>query len=223
MRVRLAAVALAGAFAGAATWYATSRRAETRDADLMVDARVRRSTAAGSVSTDAISPRPGALGTNDPRGSLAPRRALHGDSGLSRKIDWNESRDPVWAAPMERALGSLAEERLGHLLPEGRFRGVTCRMSSCSFEIACRADESDMCQQVASVLVLVDGMTLRIRQHATDSDGWVPMLVDVHLPPGDAEQLRAAISAELASHPEVTERLASYLEILRRERVEGPP
>lgn len=223
MRSALPLVALAGTLAGAAAWYFTARPAETRDSDLTDDRGGHRSTAGSSEPTDAIAHRRSTPRKDDPRGSPVRRRVVSEDIASSRKVDWEESRDPGWAAPMERALGSLAEERLARLLPEGMFRDVTCRRTSCSFEIACRVDEIDMCQQMASVLVLVDGMTLRMRQQGADLEGWVPLLVDVALPPGDADQMRAAIAAELAAHPEVTERLANYLGILRRERAEGPP
>lgn len=192
---KLGLATLAGLLAAAGAWHVTSGMVQTRTTEMMSDARgrVRRAAQPSSATS-------------------ASRRVAMERRARPREIDWGEPRDPGWAAPMEQALASLAAERLGHLLPEGRFREVTCRTTSCSFEIACHADTVDMCQQVASVLVLVDGMTLRLRQQAVDSDGWVPVLVDVSLPPGDAVQVRAAIAAELAARPEVTERVASSLE-----------
>ena len=199
---------LAGVLVGVGAWYAFSRPVATSGGAHASRGGVQ-PTDPGSSIAPAARREPGVQGGDRPRASAAARRVVSESAASPTKIVWDEVRDAAWAEPMEQALGAIGEGRLARLLPEAEFRAVACRTSICTFEIACRPDDVELCHQVASVLVLVDGMTLRVREQGTDAEGWVPVHVDVSLPPGGVEGIRSAIAAELAAHPDVTERIAS--------------
>ena len=67
-------------------------------------------------------------------------------------------------------------------------------------------------------MVIVDDMTLRIRQGDPNDDGELPFSIDIHFPEGDAARVRSLMAAELQAYPETVDRVAAYIATLRRER-----
>lgn len=142
-------------------------------------------------------------------------------------IDWDEERDERWAGPVEVWLGEAGPARLAALVPEARWDGARCRARSCTLELTCEARATELCKHAANILVLVDGMSLRVRQEATGDDG-VAFAIDVYFPPGDAASLRRQQEATERAYPEVYRRISEYIAILRREshdatRADGGP
>jgi hypothetical protein len=140
----------------------------------------------------------------------------------AEKAEREDPRDEAWAPGVEALLGEVAGSRVHGLAPEARWMGAECRSRGCTLTVDCPVEGEEICQQLASALVIVDGMVLRPRREPADHEGRFLMLVDIELPPGDADSLRSAMKREAEEHPEVIDRLAESIEMIRRDREATP-
>jgi hypothetical protein len=128
----------------------------------------------------------------------------------------DDPRDVDRAAPVERLVGDVAAKRVRELVPEATWVGVQCRSSECTLEIDCSIESEVLCEQLANILVFVDGMRFQVRKEPVDVNERFRLLVDVELPSGDAETLRRAMERELELRPAFYRRMVEAIALTRR-------
>lgn len=211
--IGMATCVLAGAVLGAAAWYVRTD-AHHAGPHGVVGAATSEHTQATETRSP-LAPSPTVIGSPAAPGVSMRAPPVRLDEPRDER---DEPRDPSWAPQVEQLLGELGEKRVRELVPEATWVGVTCRSRGCTMDIDCPGDSGEICQMLANILVVVDGMKLHIRQEPTDGEGRFHVLVDIELPAGDATALRRSMEREQETHPEYPKRIAEGIAMSRRDR-----